>query len=88
MAVRCLKVELLTNSRRSFKTATNGYQEPRVMANQSQQWNRAVTSAEKIVGYPTSFFNLRLLLSDEIANVALQMKKVDKSNHPFLKNAK
>lgn len=51
-------------------------------------WNRAVSEAEKIVGYPTSFLSLRWLLSDEIANVALQLRKLVGSNHPLLKTAK
>ncbi|CAH1284720.1 unnamed protein product [Diabrotica balteata] len=51
-------------------------------------WNRAVSEAEKIVGYPNSFLSLRWLLSDEIANVALQLRKLVGSNHPLLKTAK
>ncbi|KAL1491667.1 hypothetical protein ABEB36_012229 [Hypothenemus hampei] len=51
-------------------------------------WNRAVSEAEKIVGYPTSFLSLRWLLSDEIANVALHLRKLVGSNHPLLKTAK
>ncbi|VEN51258.1 unnamed protein product [Callosobruchus maculatus] len=51
-------------------------------------WNKAVTEAEKIVGYPTSFLSLRWLMSDEIANVALQLRKLVGSNHPLLKTAK
>ncbi|XP_055606987.1 all trans-polyprenyl-diphosphate synthase PDSS2-like [Uranotaenia lowii] len=51
-------------------------------------WNRAVSEAEQIVGYPTSFLNLRFLLSDEIANVALHLRKLIGSNHPLLKSAK
>lgn len=50
--------------------------------------NRAVSEAEKIVGYPTSFLSLRWLLSDEIANVALHLQKLVGSNHPILKTAK
>ncbi|XP_074099909.1 decaprenyl diphosphate synthase subunit 2 isoform X2 [Cotesia typhae] len=57
-------------------------------ANQRPDWNRAVSEAEKIVGYPTSFLNLRWLLSDEIANVALHLRKLVGSNHPLLKTAK
>ena len=30
------------------------------------EWNRAVSEAEKVVGYPTSFLSLRCLLSDEV----------------------
>ncbi|KAI5644016.1 polyprenyl synthetase domain-containing protein [Phthorimaea operculella] len=51
-------------------------------------WNRAVSEAEKIVGYPTSFLSLRWVLSDEIANVALHLRKLVGSNHPVLKTAK
>lgn len=55
---------------------------------QKHDWNRAVSEAEQIVGYPTSFLNLRFLLSDEIANVALHLRKLIGSNHPLLKSAK
>lgn len=55
---------------------------------QKQDWNRAVSEAEKIVGYPTSFLSLRWLLSDEIANVALHLRKLVGSSHPLLKTAK
>ncbi|CAB0011600.1 unnamed protein product [Nesidiocoris tenuis] len=55
--------------------------------NQRPDWNRAVSEAEKIVGYPTSFLSLRWLLSDEIANVALHLRKLVGSNHPLLKTA-
>lgn len=55
---------------------------------QKPDWNRAVTEAEKIVGYPTSFLSLRWLLSDEIANVALHLRRLVGSNHPLLKTAK
>ncbi|KAL1395224.1 hypothetical protein pipiens_002898 [Culex pipiens pipiens] len=54
---------------------------------QKHDWNRAVSEAEKIVGYPTSFLSLRWLLSDEIANVALHLRKLVGSNHPLLKTA-
>ncbi|GAB1866146.1 Decaprenyl-diphosphate synthase subunit 2 [Camponotus japonicus] len=47
-----------------------------------------MSEAEKIVGYPTSFLSLRWLLSDEIANVALHLRKLVGSNHPLLKTAK
>ena len=55
---------------------------------QKPDWNKAVSEAEKIVGYPTSFLSLRWLLSDEIANVALHLRKLVGSNHPLLKTAK
>lgn len=64
----------------SMSTSSPAYQRP--------DWNRAVSEAEKIVGYPTSFLSLRWLLSDEIANVALHLRKLVGSNHPLLKTAK
>ncbi|KAK3875320.1 hypothetical protein Pcinc_019802 [Petrolisthes cinctipes] len=51
-------------------------------------WNRAVSDAEKIVGYPTSYLTLRSLLSDEMSNIAVHMRKLVGSSHPLLKTAK
>lgn len=51
-------------------------------------WDRVVSEAEKIVGYPTSFLSLRWLLSDEVANVAMHLRKLVGSDHPLLKTAK
>lgn len=62
--------------------------EAKLAGNQKPDWNKAVSEAEKIVGYPTSFLSLRWLLSDEIANVALHLRKLVGSNHPLLKTAK
>ncbi|XP_014467549.1 PREDICTED: decaprenyl-diphosphate synthase subunit 2 [Dinoponera quadriceps] len=56
--------------------------------NKKLNWNRALSEAEKIVGYPTSFLSLRWLLSDEIANIALHLRKLVGSNHPLLQTAK
>lgn len=39
-------------------------------------WSKVIKEAEKIVGYPTSFMNLRWLLSDEFANLAMHLRKV------------
>ncbi|PFX34649.1 Decaprenyl-diphosphate synthase subunit 2 [Stylophora pistillata] len=50
--------------------------------------NRALSEAEKIVGYPTSFLNLRYLLSDEISNIAMYMKRFAMSKHPMLRTAR
>lgn len=71
------------SSRAGEKLAT-----AKVQPVQKHDWNRAVSEAEQIVGYPTSFLNLRFLLSDEIANVALHLRKLIGSNHPLLKSAK
>lgn len=52
------------------------------------EWNRALSEAEKIVGYQTSFLSLRYLLSDEITNLALHMRKLIGSGHPLVGTAK
>jgi hypothetical protein len=74
---------------RAFCTGRKRYSAVGKLAhNQKPDWNKAVSEAEKIVGYPTSFLSLRWLLSDEIANVALHLRKLVGSNHPLLKTAK
>lgn len=68
--------------------STSNFNYTKLAQNQKPDWNKAVSEAEKIVGYPTSFLSLRWLLSDEVANVALQLRKLVGSNHPLLKTAK
>ncbi|XP_022082064.1 decaprenyl-diphosphate synthase subunit 2-like [Acanthaster planci] len=51
-------------------------------------WARAIAEAEKIVGYPTSFLSLRCLLSDELSNVAMQVRKLVGTKHPLVKTAR
>ena len=49
----------------------------------------AVSSAEKIVGHPTSFLNVRELLSKEVGGtIAYQFSKLLKSNHPLVKTTR
>lgn len=69
-------------------SSARNFSHSNVQYTKKPDWNRAVSEAEKIVGYPTSFLSLRWLLSDEIANVALQLRKLVGSNHPLLKTAK
>lgn len=71
---RGCKLCLESNFRRNLGTPSN--------------WNQAVSNAEKVVGYPTSFMSLRCLLSDELSNVALQMRKLVGTKHPLLKTAR
>lgn len=52
------------------------------------QWNQVVSEAEKIVGYPTSFMSLRCLLSDELSNIAVQVRKLVGTQHPLLTTAR
>ncbi|XP_047513822.1 all trans-polyprenyl-diphosphate synthase PDSS2-like [Pieris napi] len=51
-------------------------------------WSNVIREAEKVVGYPTSFMNLRCLLSDEFANLALYLRKLVGSNHLVMQTAK
>ncbi|XP_037599882.1 decaprenyl-diphosphate synthase subunit 2 isoform X5 [Cebus imitator] len=50
-------------------------------------WKQVVSEAEKIVGYPTSFMSLRCLLSDELSNIAMQVRKLVGTQHPLLTTA-
>lgn len=78
----------LINLSRHITTSTQCKAQNAAKVVQKPDWNRAVSEAEKIVGYPSSFLSLRWLLSDEIANVALHLRKLVGSNHPLLKTAK
>jgi len=80
------KTKLITN----FSHAQNGIRRASVWGSSAKvtDWNRAVSEAEKIVGYSTSFLSLRCLLSDELSNVAMQMRKLVGTGHPLLKTAR
>lgn len=51
-------------------------------------WTKVVSEAEKIVGYPTSFMSLRCLLSDELSNIALNVRKLVGTKHPLISTAR
>ncbi|GCC30478.1 hypothetical protein chiPu_0008929 [Chiloscyllium punctatum] len=51
-------------------------------------WTKVVSEAEKIVGYPTSFMSLRCLLSDELSNIALHVRKLVGTRHPLISTAR
>lgn len=85
LIAKCLQTQSL---RCITSTSLTNVQNAAAKPIQKHDWNRAVSEAEKIVGYPTSFLSLRWLLSDEIANVALHLRKLVGSNHPILKTAK
>lgn len=57
-------------------TMTNLTQENLVFRPPLSHWGKVIREAEKIVGYPTSFMNLRWLLSDEFANMASYLRKL------------
>lgn len=54
----------------------------------NKELSKILTKAEKLVGYGTSFFNLRYLVSDEIANFANLLRKLMQTKHPLIKIAK
>ena len=51
-------------------------------------WNRSVSDAEKLVGYPTSLMSVRALMDDDFANIAVHMRKLIGSEHPVLHTVK
>lgn len=60
----------------------------RGLASGGLPWSQVVSEAEKIVGYPTSFMSLRCLLSDELSNIAMQVRKLVGTKHPLLDTAR
>ncbi|XP_037247849.1 decaprenyl-diphosphate synthase subunit 2 isoform X2 [Falco rusticolus] len=60
----------------------------RRLASSGPPWSQVVSEAEKIVGYPTSFMSLRCLLSDELSNIAMQVRKLVGTKHPLLDTAR
>lgn len=76
------RMSFSTTSQRFDKLAPAKKEAPR------PDWNRAIAEGEKIVEYPTSFLSLRWLLSDEIANVALHLRKLVGSSHPLLRTTR
>lgn len=70
------KTAMLSQQIRVESTMTNLTQEEFVFRPPLAQWSKIIREAEKIVGYPTSFMNLRWLLSDEFANLAMHLRKI------------
>ena len=56
--------------------------------NINKNLSKILSHAEKVVGYPTSFLNLRYLVSDEVANFANLIRKLIKTNHPLINIAR
>lgn len=56
---------------------------------ENQSRNKTVLNeAEAVVGYPTSFLNLKFLLSDEVAGIGLHLRKLMGTKHPLLSTIK
>jgi len=68
------KTKLFSN----FSRAQNGIRRVSVWGSSAKvtNWNRAVSEAEKIVGYSMAFLGRCCLLSEEMSNVATQMRKL------------
>lgn len=73
---------------RHISTASRLHDKIVVKSETKNEWNRALSEAEKIVGYQTSYLSLRYLLSDEITNLALHMRKLIGSTHPLVSTGK
>ncbi|KRT82650.1 hypothetical protein AMK59_3751 [Oryctes borbonicus] len=59
-----------------------------VVHGKKPDFSKAISEAEKVVGYPTSFLSLRWLLSDEMANIGLLLRRLIGTRHPLVKTAK
>lgn len=75
-------------SRRHIATTSRLHEKIAVKTETKNEWNRALSEAEKIVGYQTSYLSLRYLLSDEITNLAMHMRKLVGSTHPLVSTGK
>lgn len=82
------KKVLATLQRHHISTSVQVQEKIMVKAETKNEWNRALSEAEKIVGYQTSYLSLRYLLSDEITNLALHMRKLVGSSHPLVSTGK
>lgn len=89
--LRCLDAAVRVN-RVQFQrhiSTTQALREKLVVKSETKnEWNRALSEAEKIVGYQNSYLSLRYLLSDEIANLAFHMRKLIGSTHPLVATGK
>jgi len=82
------QIKLLTNQSLGHQShISKNYIHTSCRFNQAN-WTQAVSNAEKVVGYPTSFLSLRCLMSDEISNMAFYLKKLIGTGHPLLTTAK
>lgn len=75
-------------SNRRITTTSQHHEKIVVKTETKNEWNRALSEAEKIVGYQTSYLSLRYLLSDEITNLAMHMRKLVGSTHPLVGTGK
>ncbi|XP_040576065.1 all trans-polyprenyl-diphosphate synthase PDSS2 isoform X1 [Lepeophtheirus salmonis] len=46
-------------------------------------WDRVLSEAEKLVGFPSSFASLSAFMNEDMSNWAVHARKLASSNHPF-----
>jgi SOS response regulatory protein OraA/RecX len=68
------KINIKPNALRLISSTMESRDKLATKMEAKNEFNRAVSEAEKIVGYQTSFLSLRYLLSDEITNLALHLR--------------
>lgn len=54
----------------------------------SHQWNKSVSEAEKLVGFPTSMLSFQNLMDNDVTSMTSHVKKLLGSGHPLLKTLK
>ena len=69
-------------------SVNSSYSVQTVKLPKQHEWNRAVASAEKMVGFPTSIFNMQSLMNDDVTGMTDHMRKLMGSDHPVLKSMK
>ena len=68
--------------------STNASKVQTIKLPKQHEWNRAVSHAEKLVGFPSSAFHLQTLMSDDVTGITEHMRKLMGSDHPVLKSLK
>ena len=82
-----LPSRILSQITRQNLQFTSGYSVQTVKLPKQHEWNRAIASAERLVGFPTSAYHLKTLFSED-ANVTEHVRKLMGSDHPVLKSFK
>ena len=79
---------ILQKVARQSVVQANCYSVQNIKLPKQHEWNKAVASAEKLVGFPTSMFHLQSLMSDDVTGMQEHLRKLFGSDHPVLKAIK
>ena len=63
-------------------SVNSSYSVQTVKLPKQHEWNRAVASAEKMVGFPTSIFNMQSLMNDDVTGKSLSEALIFSSTTP------